>query len=72
MGWHLATFSMTELPTLFMRIRNLTLGKAERRIVAVFEIWGMVKIKCMDKVTNERVLEIMGEMRRLWGTMTRR
>ena len=46
-----------------------TIGEAERKILEAFEMWcyrRMMNIKWMDKITNEEVLEIIGERRTLW------
>ena len=46
-----------------------TVGAQERRRIEAFEMWcycRMLKIRWEDRVTNETVLQMMGESRNIW------
>lgn len=52
-----------------------TISSAEKRRIEAFEMWcyrRMLKIRWVDKVTNEEVLKRIGEKRSLWRILTKR
>ena len=52
-----------------------TIGKAERKRLEAFVMWcyrGMMNIKWMDRITNEEVLERIGERRTMWKGLRKR
>ena len=52
-----------------------TIGEADRQATEALEILcyrKMFKIKQVNKITNERFLDVMGERRSVWGTITSR
>ena len=52
-----------------------TIGKVERRKLESFEQWcyrKILKIKWVDRVKNEKVLEVVGEERSLWKKIVKR
>ena len=52
-----------------------TIGEAERKRLDVIEMWWyrrMLKIKWIDRIPNEEVLERIGERRTLWKSMRKR
>ena len=52
-----------------------TIGETERKRIEAFEMWcyrRMLKIRWVDRVTNEEVLNRIGEERSLWRNLTKR
>jgi hypothetical protein len=52
-----------------------TLKRSEQDYLDIFEMWcwrGMEKIKWSEKITNEQVLELIGEKRTLLNNTLRR
>ena len=50
-------------------------GEAERKRLEAFEMWcyrSMLKINWIDRITNEEVLERIGERRTLWKSQRKR
>ena len=52
-----------------------TIGAEEKRRLEAFEMWSfrrLLKIKWIDKITNEEVLRRMGGEREIWNCIKRR
>lgn len=52
-----------------------TINSVDKKRIEAFEMWcyrRMLKIKWVDRVTNEEVLNRIGEKRSLWNTLTKR
>ena len=61
-------------PNVF-RCETWTIGKIERKRLEVFEMLcyiKMLKIKWVDRITNEKVLEKIREKSRLWNNRKKR